>query len=146
MSASSNYLVVYGTLRPDFKNEHAQYLRQHSQYMGECAFSGFLYDLGHYPGAIHRQDSKSYVKGSLYDISLNRQIILNHLDEYEGIDDDTNQPAEYYRTIIPVLFNNQITNCWAYLYNRAITDQPLVTSGDYWQYLSSGKTDPDRLE
>ena len=135
MAASPDYLVVYGTLRPGFSNEYAQFLRQYSRYVGECSFPGLLYDLGNYPGAVYQKESAMCVLGSLYDISLNQQRILNRLDEYEGIDPGAEQPAEYYRTVIPVLCTGETLDCWVYLCNLSTTGKRLITSGDYLQYL-----------
>lgn len=143
MPAPCNYLVVYGTLRPHFDNQYAHYLRQHSRYVGDCFFSGLLYDLGSYPGVIYQEGSDAHVQGSLYDISLDQKRILTYLDAYEGIEEDETQPTEYRRTVIPVTHQDDSIDCWVYLYNWSVLGKRVIPSGDYYQYVSLGQNYSD---
>ncbi len=131
MNTTSDYLFVYGTLRPGFDNAFAQYLRQRSRYVGEGSFPGLLYDLGNYPGAVYQDDSATLVVGSIYDISKNRDAILTYLDYYEGVGPEFEAPTEYIRTIIPVISNDNTFASWIYIYNHPTNGKPLILSGDY---------------
>ena len=131
MTDDPNYLIVYGTLRPDFTNLFADFLRQHSRYVGDAAFSGLLFDLGAYPGATYEPDGPTQVQGSVYDIADQKQMILAYLDDYEGVGEAFDEPNEYMRTVIPVRFNDALINCWVYLYNHTTDGKPVIQSGDY---------------
>ena len=139
MTENPAYLIVYGTLRPDFDNPFAKFLRQRSRCIGEATFPGLLIDLRNsdtaaYPGAVYQPDSTTLVVGTVYDISHQKQLILTHLDDYEGIGDAFDQPDEYVRAVIPVRCNGAMIDCWIYLYNRPIDKRPVITSGDYVRY------------
>ncbi|GAB4015695.1 gamma-glutamylcyclotransferase family protein [Spirosoma koreense] len=130
----SDHLFVYGTLRPPFENAFAQYLHRHSQYVGEGRFSGQLYDLGNYPGAIYQPEAYTSVVGTIYAIHQHKWSLLAYLDEYEGIGPQFPQPTEYLRFILPIDWNGQEVSCWTYLYNLEITGRCLIESGDYVNY------------
>ncbi len=134
MATDSDYLFVYGTLRPSFENQFARYLRQHSYYIGEATFPGLLFDLGNYPGAIFQQGSFQNVWGSVYHIEQHKQTLLAYLDEYEGISSGFTQPVEYIRALVPISVSPIIIISWVYLYNLPLIDKPVISSGDYSQY------------
>ena len=136
MIIDSDYLFVYGTLRPYFENSYAHYLRQHSHYVGEATFPGQLFDMGNYPGAIYQSGSSEIVLGTIYDIGQYKQSLLSHLDDYEGVSEKFKQPTEYTRSVIPVTFNKTIIFCWTYIYNLPTADKVIISSGDYEQYLN----------
>ncbi|UFH55274.1 gamma-glutamylcyclotransferase [Spirosoma sp. KNUC1025] len=135
MALDSDYLIVYGTLRPSFENPFARYLRQHSQYVGEVTFPGQLVDLGNYPGALFLPDSPTTVYASLYNIHQHKNELLAYLDEYESIGEQFEQPHEYVRALIPVSYSGTIFDCWVYLYQLPIDPNRLIESGDYERYL-----------
>lgn len=130
----SDYLFVYGTLRPSFENPFAGYLRQHSRYTGEGTFPGLLFDLGNYPGAVFQQSGRQNVWGSVYHIKQHKQAALTYLDEYEGVGSGFTQPAEYVRALVPVSMNQTVLMSWVYLYNLSLVDKPVISSGDYSHY------------
>ena len=139
MTENPDYLLVYGTLRPGFDNPFAEFLRQHSQYVGEATFPGLLFSLAwsdapDYPGAVYRPNAITNVIGTVYDISRRKQLILTYLDDYEGIGDAFDQPNEYVRAVIPVRYCETTLDCWIYLYNWSTDGKPLITSGDYVRY------------
>lgn len=139
MINDSRYLIVYGTLQPFFTNPHAQFLREHGRYVGKAHFTGLLFDLGDYPGAIYQPNSLTCVSGALYDIGNDKQVILTYLDNYEGIGPEFDQPTEYIRRLIPIRCLSKIIDCWIYLYNYPTIGKPVIASGDYAQHSSSGK-------
>lgn len=138
MIKDSTYLIVYGTLRPFFTNSHAQFLREHSHYVGEATFPGILFDLGDYPGATYQPGGVTHVSGTVYDISDHQLIILAYLDNYEGIGAEFDQPTEYVRRLIPVYCLDKVFNCWIYLYNYSIAGKLVITFGDYSLYSRKG--------
>ena len=139
MTNNPDYLLVYGTLRPLFDNPFAQFLRQHSQYVGDAVFPGLLLDLARpgtpgYPGAIYQPDSVTNVVGTVYDIGPHKQLILAYLDDYEGVGEAFDQPNEYIRVVIPVRCRDTVIDCWVYLYNELTDGWLIILSGDYVRY------------
>lgn len=139
MSTHSDFLLVYGTLRPPFANPFAQFLRQHGRLIGEATFPGVLLDIEStdaltYPGALYQPDATTTVVGTVYDISRHKETILNYLDEYEGVGKAFDQPNEYVRTVIPARCNGVVIDCWVYLYNHSTDGKQRITSGDYVHY------------
>lgn len=135
MIHNPDFLIVYGTLRPPFDNTFAQYLRQRGRCVGEGTFAGYVFDMGGYPGAIHREDSDRLVCGTVFEISNQKAAILTYLDYYEGVGEEFEQPTEFVRSVVPVHFNDQITYSWVYLYNLPTDDKPLIQSGNYAQHI-----------
>ncbi|SFD02417.1 gamma-glutamylcyclotransferase family protein [Spirosoma endophyticum] len=135
MATDSDLLFVYGTLRPPFTNPYAQHLHQHSRYVGDGKFPGQLFNLGSYPGAIYQPESTATVYGSVYNISVNKQLLLAYLDNYEGIGEAFEKPHEYVRTVIEVSSGDSIVDCWVYLYSLTVTGKQLISSGDYVAFL-----------
>lgn len=130
MAIYAVHLFVYGTLRPEFTNLYARFLRQHSEYVGEGTLPGRLFDLGQYPGAVYEPDSLTMVHGTVYDIGKNGAI-LHRLDTYEGVSHPPTVTDEYVRTIVPVRCNGGIIACWTYLYNWSVDGKRVIASGDY---------------
>ncbi|GAB3892597.1 gamma-glutamylcyclotransferase family protein [Spirosoma agri] len=136
MSNSSNFLFVYGTLRPTFDNAFSQYLRQRAFYTGEGSFPGTLLDLGSYPGAVYQKNSPTVVWGTVYDIRKNSETVLTYLDYYEGVGSEFESPTEYVRIIVPVRCRGTIIDCWVYIYNYPSDDKAIIQSGDYNHHLN----------
>ena len=134
MTKDPCYLMVYGTLRPFFTNPQAQFLREHGHYIGEATFPGLLFDLGDYPGATYQPDGMAFVRGAVYDLSDRQRVLLPYLDNYEGIGDEFDQPAEYVRRLIPVCCLNEVISCWVYLYNHSTAGRPVIASGDFVRF------------
>lgn len=139
----SNYLFVYGTLRNEYNNEMAKFLRKHADYQEGGLLNGELYDVGSYPAAIFKYTKEAFIHGQIFKMH-NREKIFQVLDPYEGIDDEL-----YIRRVCPVkipigtviINEEEVTQykellCWVYLYNRPVTFLKHVPSGDYMLYLS----------
>ena len=137
MIRNPDFLIVYGTLRPPFDNTFSQYLRQRGRCVGEGSFAGQVFDMGSYPGAIYQETSESRVCGTVFDISNQKNAILTYLDYYEGVGDQFDQPTEYIRSVVPVHFNDQVADCWIYIYNLPTDDKPLIESGDYAVHIAN---------
>ncbi|GAB2599461.1 gamma-glutamylcyclotransferase family protein [Spirosoma areae] len=135
MTPNPDFLIVYGTLRPPFDNLFAQYLRQRGRCVGEGTFTGQVFDMGSYPGAIYQEACAAHVCGTVFDISNQKAAILTYLDYYEGVGEGFEHPTEFVRAIVPVQFNEQIADCWVYLYNLPTEAKPIVESGNYAQHI-----------
>ena len=129
--ATNNYLFVYGTLLDD-KNKFGGYLKNKCSFYAEGKFSGRLYDVADYPGAI-LADHAGYVRGKIFMIR-DTGAVLQLLDDYEGFGPGQEQPNLFVRRMIEVETDIEKINCWCYLYNVDVNGLKLITSGDYREY------------
>jgi len=136
----SNYLFVYGTLRTEYANEMATFLRANAEYVCNGQLNGKLYDVRTYPAAVFEYTKEAFVYGQIFKMA-DRNLVFEILDPYEGIDDEL-----YIRQVCPVKIpienqeeekpQYQEIMCWVYLYNRPTTFLKHISSGDYALYLS----------
>lgn len=128
MSTSPTQIVslfVYGTLLSASKHPMARLLRERSQRLGAGFFTGRLYDLGSYPGAVYDPDTEGRVYGEIYQLNeSDADNLLQILDSYEG--------DEYTRAVVPVTTNNNLIMCWTYLFTQPTDLLPLIASGRYF--------------
>ncbi len=75
-------LFVYGTLRPGFRNHHADLLANRASYLGAGRVPGRLYRVSHYPAMVGAQSADDWVVGDLYG-GLTAQLLMQ-LDRFEG--------------------------------------------------------------
>ncbi|MES2277706.1 MAG: gamma-glutamylcyclotransferase family protein [Bacteroidota bacterium] len=128
MESDCKYLFVYGSLL-DGHNEFGVYLKNNSRAIAQSSFPGLLYDMGEYPGAIHKPQITGRVYGQI--VQLNDATILKALDEYEGFGDNEEQPNLFIRVMIPIATKSGTIGCWVYLYNLPIAGYPQILSGRY---------------
>ncbi|MFN7118791.1 MAG: gamma-glutamylcyclotransferase [Saprospiraceae bacterium] len=129
----NDFLFVYGTLMNNIQSTIADYLHQNSDFIGEGSFPGKLYDLGSYPGAIYNAQANTLVYGHVFKLH-DSQLMLKRLDFYEGINTMQPDKNEYRRELVPVQVNNDVINCWVYLYNFKTEGLKEIVSGDYLAY------------
>lgn len=92
-------MLVYGTLRKGFGNEH--FLRN-AHFLGSARIAGFkMYDLGFFPGAVRAKDGMIY--GEVYSLSSREEI--KAVDRLEG------HPTFYKREEI----STPLGKSWIYL-------------------------------
>lgn len=121
-----NYLFVYGTLMRGLPSAMSAFLERHAEWLGEARVSGYIYDLGSYPGLIYEPDSEKFVYGQVYDVKYPEQV-WPVLDRYEG--------AEYERQVVGLAGEEGIPPAaHAYVYGGATGDKILISSGDYRLY------------
>jgi gamma-glutamylcyclotransferase (GGCT)/AIG2-like uncharacterized protein YtfP len=59
---------------------------------------------------------------------------MEQLDEYEGLLVEPGKTPLFRREQVDVLFKNTIVTSWMYWYNRAITSEQRIESGDFVAY------------
>ena len=126
-----NYIFVYGLLKSIYDNEPARFIRENCSLIGEGSFSGKLYDIGSYPGAIFDLNSDSKVYGEVFQIVKNEDELVSFLDQFEGVGDDFEQPNEYVRKHIPITTSQGIISASCYLYNWNLDNHKVIDSGRY---------------
>ena len=129
----SDYLFVYGTLRREFDNRMAAFLRQNAKYLYDGVRDGEIYDVGTYPAVLYKEGSDTVVQGNVFKLTGDREEIFRVLDLYEGVEEDL-----YIRALRPVRFGEIQTEmlCWVYLFNSSTYHLRLIPHGDYHLYLS----------
>jgi len=96
---------------------------------------GSLYDMGDYPAGIPDTEDRLIV-GEVYHIANVDEFdqAMAALDEYEGLMVEPGETPLYRRELAHVLFKNTTVVAWMYWYNREITNQHRIESGDYVAY------------
>lgn len=105
-------LFVYGSLRSEFDNPHALFLRANAESVGRATVRGSLFLVGKYPGYLREPDG--IVLGEFWRLR-NPETTLAALDDYEG--------SEYSRVL-----NG---NAWIYLYAGDVRPEQRIPSGDF---------------
>lgn len=126
-SSITDLLFVYGTIKRGGHNAFAAHLQQHGTYVGNGWFSGRLYQIDGYPGAIYDSSVPTSVWGEVYQIHQ-PAVTLSLLDNYEGVDDN---PPMYTRRIVPVNLGDQKIACQAYLYTLPMINLVRIDSGQF---------------
>jgi gamma-glutamylcyclotransferase (GGCT)/AIG2-like uncharacterized protein YtfP len=90
--ATRERIFLYGTLRRGGMRDVLEFY-DGVEFVAPAEVRGFLYDLGDYPG-LRLSESGGWVKGELFDATPEA---LRQLDEWEGIDSERTEPAEYRR-------------------------------------------------
>jgi gamma-glutamylcyclotransferase (GGCT)/AIG2-like uncharacterized protein YtfP len=141
MTTSGIYrLFVYGSLRSGFRSPVYEYISRFFHFLGEAKVKGKLYDLGSYPAGIPAND-ESLIVGELYEVNEENEFswAIGQLDDYEGVNVESDEVKLYRREITEIYINNEVTNAWIYWYNGDVRGKPMITSGDLMQYLEQKK-------
>lgn len=120
-------LVLYGTLREGLPAHHELRLPTMLEHLGPCWIRGALHNLGDYPGLVH---GDGMVAADLYRV-LDRRLFAI-LDEYEGFWPDQPEVSWYLRLQIRPIGSEE--EAWVYFYNRSVTTDSLIASGDWLQH------------
>ena len=116
------FLFVYGTLRSEFDNPHARFLRAGAEFAGKATAKGSIFRIKHYPGFC--LEPAGTVRGELYRLHT-PAVTLDVLDRYEG--------AEYDRVLIqarPAVDGDAI-EAWVYRYKELPQGAKHIESGDF---------------
>ena len=105
-------LFVYGSLRNEFDNPYAQFLRANAESLGRAMVRGAVFLVGQYPG--YRPEPDGIVHGELWRLRT-AEATLAALDDYEG--------SGYSRVLTG--------NAWIYLYTGDVRPDQRILSGDF---------------
>jgi gamma-glutamylcyclotransferase (GGCT)/AIG2-like uncharacterized protein YtfP len=125
----NDLLFVYGTLRRESSHPLARLLAENAEWLGFAYFSGRLFDLDAYPGAVPSGDPAHRVRGDLYRLN-DPAAMLPLLDRYEEFGEEFPEPNEFIRSLQAVRFQGCALKAWIYLYNLP-TDNLSVLRHDY---------------
>jgi len=117
-------VAVYGTLKHGHCN--SQLLRQ-AEFLGTDRMTSLtLYDLGPYPGALLKPSD-----GVSVEIYAVNDLMLAELDALEDYSPSAPTQSLYLRKRLATRFGL----CWVYIYNRPVSSQQLIVSGN-WSALN----------
>lgn len=134
----SEYLFVYGTLRPEAAPPELQEIVGRWRKVGSATVLGQLYDLGEYPGAVLDANTSTRIIGEVFALP-NVPAALPTLDEYEGFDPEAPEQSEFQRIKTEVtLDGGGKQESWIYVYNRDVTG--LLSRRSRWQPPPSTKS------
>lgn len=130
----TDFLFVYGTLRPAARHSNAEARRAaevliaKGQRIGCARAPGRLYKVSWYPGAIEKVQPGEFVRGDLFRVP---RPLLCVLDRYEGASVRRSAQREYVRVKRAVTLRNGLrVRAWMYLYNRPLRGN-LIRGGDF---------------
>jgi gamma-glutamylcyclotransferase (GGCT)/AIG2-like uncharacterized protein YtfP len=127
----THYLFVYGTLSRNAGHPMHQLLVRHAEFAGEGHFTGQLFRVGDYPGAMASSDRNDKVFGELYRLR-SPQLVLPRLDAYEGCAPSDPLPHQFARRRLRVhLAAGKEKMAWVYLLNRVTPRFPRIASGRF---------------
>src|SRR4051812_10857421 len=115
----SDYLFIYGTLSPDRAPADVRDAVSRMKPIAPGAMNGDLYDLGEYPGAVANVNARNVVRGQVYRLPGDKEV-LKKLDAYEEFNPEDIKNSLFVREERPIeLDDGRKLNCWVYLYNRS---------------------------
>jgi gamma-glutamylcyclotransferase (GGCT)/AIG2-like uncharacterized protein YtfP len=130
----SEYLFVYGTLRPSHAPAEVASVVKSLRKIGIGHIKGQLYDLGEYPGAILDASADTTISGEVFTLS-NARAVLPVLDSYEDFDPNDPENSLFVRKKYPVtLSDGRKLKCWVYVYNRDLGEARPLAGGDYAKF------------
>jgi len=130
------HLVVYGSLRSGFHSSAYEYISRFFNFIGGAKVKGKLFDMGSYPAAVPVSED-AFVTGELYVIKDDSDFswAIGQLDDYEGVNVESDEMQLYRRELTDVFINNEITPAWIYWYGGNVSGRPEIVSGDLMEYL-----------
>jgi len=134
------HLFVYGSLRSGFHNPMYEYISNFFTLVGNAKVKGKLYNMGSYPAGIASNDD-SFIIGELYRANNPNEFswAIGQLDDYEGVNVESDEVQLYRREIADVYCNETITASWVYWFNGSVDGKTLITSGDMMEYIDKNK-------
>lgn len=133
---ASPYLFVYGSLRMGFQNEAYKYISEYFEFVCHAKSKGILYDAGTYPVA-KPCNTDNYIIGELYKIKKPELFdwAITQLDDYEGLNPESDEPQFYERTICNVITDKEIIPAHVYWYSGDVSTMPVLPVADVMQYF-----------
>lgn len=125
----SEFLFVYGTLRPGCAPDEIANQAARLRLVGEASIQGNLYDLGHFPGALLSNDSVCRIPGLLFELPEDEHV-LQALDEYEEFIPARPRESQFVRVRCEAqLKTGEAVTCWIYVYTRSIAAMQRIVDG-----------------
>src|SRR5579862_1521398 len=105
MATVTHHLFVYGTLSPRHAPPEIAATVRRLRPVGAASVRGRLYDLGEYPGAVLNKNSRSVIRGEVFELPGD-QNTLTSLDDYEGFEPAKPGSSLFVRRTWPVTLDD----------------------------------------
>lgn len=125
------HIFVYGLLKSTHKNDASHFVAQQCEFISKGFFQGFLFDLGHYPGAVQDLSSPLKVHGEVYKVLGNSAELFMYLDDFEGVGEAFPIPNEYRREELLVETSAGEILSQTYVYNKDWESFRIIEAGVY---------------
>jgi gamma-glutamylcyclotransferase (GGCT)/AIG2-like uncharacterized protein YtfP len=136
----THHLFVYGTLSPRHAPPEIAATVRRLRPLGPASIRGRLYDLGEYPGAVPNKNSRSVIRGEVFELPGD-QSALTSLDHYEEFDPAKPTSSLFVRRTWPVTMDDGTRlRCWVYVYNGDMKSAQPVRSGRYLRRRSTPRS------
>ena len=134
MSSSKQYLFIYGSFLREAAPPAIRTLCRRLQIVAGATVKGALYDVEGYP-AITLDDSEDVpVHGEI--VTVGSAAAWLRLDTYEGVDRARPQRSLFRRVrTIATTDAGERTECWVYVYNRALAHARRIECGCWRTHL-----------
>lgn len=125
----SQYLFVYGTLRPGCAPSEIAHAAAQLRPAGEASVAGGLYNLGHFPGAVLSDDPARRISGLLFELPED-ETVLRALDEYEEFLPELPAASQFLRVSCQAqTTSGKVVDCWIYVYARNLATAQRIEDG-----------------
>jgi gamma-glutamylcyclotransferase (GGCT)/AIG2-like uncharacterized protein YtfP len=125
----TEYLFVYGTLRPEEAPEEIRAVVARLRPAGEGTVPGIIFDLGEYPGAVIDPGSGQRIHGMVFELPADESV-FGPMDGYEGFSPEDLAGSLFLRVKERVeLDAGGSVEAWVYVYNLPPAGAPVVASG-----------------
>ena len=122
----SDLLFIYGTLLPGRAPAAMEAVCRRLRPRGEATVAGYLYDLGHYPGAVIGGDG--VIHGQIVEVDCEQTWRV--LDRYEGCPREGEGDRLFRRVrTIATLTDGSPIECWTYVYERDVAHARRIAGG-----------------
>jgi len=112
------YLFVYGSLKKEYNNYYAKFLRKNSLFLKEGYITGKIFQISWYVGLKKSIFKKDKVFGEIYLIK-NPKKVFKILDRYEEASKYNIKGYEYKRAKSIVYLNRKKIKAWVYFYKNS---------------------------
>lgn len=141
----SDFLFVYGTLRPAVAPPELAAVTAGFPVVGLGITPGRLFDVGEHPAAVFEERGAEFVLGDVLEVP-EAPDALAAVDAYEECDPRDAAAGLFRRERVAVMLEDgAVVKCWAYAYNGDPGSAPPVPGGDYVAYVL-GTDDEDEEE
>lgn len=123
-----NLLAFYGTLRGPHKHQ------SNLTYLSTTCISGAIYNLGAFPALVLTSYSPVPSEHSTVVVEVyesHDDSLLASFDRYEGYCPDDEEGSLYLRRKTKLLDGTD-REAWVYVFNRSVSDYPIIESGDWF--------------
>ena len=124
----SQFLFVYGTLRPGHAPAEVAAAAAQLRLVGEGSVAGELYDLGHYPGAILNNNSGPRISGLLFELPED-EAVLRAIDDYEEFIPELPAASQFLRVQCEAECAGAGVTCWIYTFARSLAGARRIDDG-----------------